>query len=177
VKHVWPTLDAAIATLSDPAAGLPARVAAFNGEPGHGVQLVAPDADRYFRGGNDVLSDGSFPAVEVHIASGSIGPFAVGRVEADVDDRVIVVIWAEGEKGEIPDLYEQIVGLGRCALELLIPAHAFGPGVEIANETGAVTYDYSIVPGDPVNEESRDFDRWRTAAMLSFKVEDVTPLP
>jgi hypothetical protein len=177
VKHLWPTIEATIASLKSATTGLPARVTAFNAEGSHGVTLTAPEDDRYFPGGHDLLSDGSFPAVEVHIATGGIGPFAVGNTDADVDDRVVVVVWAEGDKGEIPVLYETIVGLGRCALEVLLVEHAFGASVDISNQERAVTYDYSIVPGDPSDEAARTFEKWRTACVLTFQVEDVTSIP
>jgi hypothetical protein len=171
VTHVWPLITTAIASMKN---GMPSAVAAFNAEAGHGVQLVAPDDASYFAGASDALVAESFPAVEVYVAQGSLGPFDIHRAHADIDDRVTVVIWAEGGNGEIPELYEQAVGLGRCTIEVLAQDSAFGPDVEIANQRGALTYSYSIVPADPNN---RSIDRWRTAVVLQFMVEDVTPIP
>lgn len=178
LHHVWPTITAAIASLKDPTTGLPAKVAEFNAEGGHGVTLVVPPDAAYYPGGNDLLGVDGFPAVEVYIATGELGRsddnngFAVNRVEANVDDEPVVVLWAEGEKGEIPELYETIVGLGMCALSVLLVTGAFGPGVEVTS----ARYAYSIVPDDPT-AEAREFEKWRTACVLTFHTEDVTPIP
>jgi hypothetical protein len=101
VTHVWPLITTAIASMKN---GMPSAVAAFNAEAGHGVQLVAPDDASYFAGASDALVAESFPAVEVYVAQGSLGPFDIHRAHADIDDRVTVVIWAEGGNDEIPEL-------------------------------------------------------------------------
>jgi hypothetical protein len=179
LKHVWPTITAAIASLKNPTTGLPAKITEFNAEGGHGVTLTAPVDVAYYPGGNDLIGVDGFPAVEVYISTGEIGRsdagengFAVNRVEANVDDDPVVVLWMEGEKGEIPELYEQIVGLGMCALSVLLPTGAFGPGVEVTS----ARYAYSIVPDDPT-AENREFQKWRTACVLTFHTQDVTPIP
>lgn len=170
VKHVLPAVQAAITTLKSQ---LPGHVAAYNAEA-HPIALTAPDDARYYTVGTDTLIEGGFPAVEVYTNRGSLGPFAVNRVAADMDELLQVYLWLERDRGEIAELYEEAAGLTRCVLEVLVQHGAFGPGAEIADEPGAVTYEYTIGPNNP---ESRDFDRWRTVVWLTFKLEDVTPIP
>lgn len=172
MKHVFPTLRAARDTLQN---GLPGVIEAFNNDPSTTVTLDVPGDDRYFLGGEDPLGGGGgFPSVEIYLPTGSLGPFDLTREHANVDDRVVVVVWAESDRGEIDELYEAVTGYGRCALELLVRDNAFGADVEIANEQGAITYGYAMVPDDP---ESRDFKKWRAPATLTFKLEDSTDVP
>jgi hypothetical protein len=170
VKHIFPTIRAVKASLEQ---GLPARIAAFNAEPENGVQLIVPAA--YYEGAEDLLEAGGFPAVEIWIPAGRMGPFAIGNADANVDDRVVVSITAWGDTGEARDLYETLAGYGRCAIEVLVEPDAFGPDIDISNVPGAVTYDYGIVPADAL--QTKAVSKWRGNAALTFLVEDVTPLP
>lgn len=175
LKHVMPSLRAAQTTLQNL---LPGLIIAYNAEPATTQQIVAPAAGRYFIPAEDPLGGGGgFPVVELFIGTGSLGPFDIDRGKGDMDDRCTVIIWNESDRGELAELYESTTGYGRCVLEVLLQDNAFGTDVEIANDPGAVTYDYSIVPGDQSNPDQRDFQKWRTAAVLTFRLEDVTDIP
>lgn len=170
LKHIAPTIRATIASLK---AGMGARVIVFNAEPVNEVTLVEPADDSYIFGGDDQLERHTAPIIEVYISSGEFGEANLGRGMQDVDDRLVVTVWAEGETGEVPEVYETIVGYGRCILEVLLQEHAFGDGVEIKNQPGGVSYQYLTIPTAPA--EDRSFDQFRTAGVFSFTLEDITP--
>lgn len=176
IKHVMPVLRAAETTLQNL---LPGLIAAYNAEPATTVQLDVPDAARYFIPAEDPLGGGGgFPVIELFIGSGGLGPFDINVSKADVNDRAVVCLWHERDRGELGELYETITGYGRVLLEALLQDDAFGVDVEIANETDAVTYDYSIIPESFTNENDRDsFQKWRTPVVCTFKLEDVTDVP
>lgn len=170
-----PTLRQAEQSLKD---RLPGLITAYNAEGTTTVPLAVPDPARYFIPAEDPLGGGGgFPVVELFIGRGGLGPFSVHRDKADMDDRAVVCLWHERDRGELGELYEAITGYGRCLLEALIQDAAFGTDVEIANDDNAVTYDYSIVPEPPVDETNRDFQKWRTAVVCTFQLEDVTDIP
>ena len=73
----------------------------------------------------------------------------------------------------MPEIYETVVGYGRCILEVLLQTDAFGAGVEIKNQPGGVSYQYLTIP--TASAEDRSFDQFRTAGVFSFALEDVTP--
>jgi hypothetical protein len=154
---------------------LPGLIIAYNAETENTIDLDLPDPARYFIPAEDPLGGGGgFPVVELFIGRGSIGVRDVHNQKADVDDRLTVCLWQERDRGELAELYEVIAGYGRVLLEALLQDGAFGVDVEVANDEDSVTYDYSIVPDDP---ENRDFQKWRTAVVISFRLEDVTDIP
>ena len=170
LKHIAPTIRATIASLK---AGMAARVAAFNAEPENEVALVEPADDSYIFGGDDQLERHTAPIIEVYISSGELGEADIERAMQDVDDRLVVTVWAEGVSGEVPEIYETVVGYGRCILEVLLQTGAFGEGAEIKDQPGAVSYQYLTIP--TASAEDRSFDQFRTAGVFSFALEDVTP--
>lgn len=165
-----PIISAAIATLK---ASMPGQVDQFNADPASTVEL--PEPQSFHRGGQDLLSAFAFPQIEVASVSGTLGPFAIGRAEADHDPRVNVAIWLDAEQGEIPDLYDKIQGLTRCVIECLVPTGAFGGGVQIV-EQGGVSWRTDVVPYDPTASspaEGRSFQKWLGSGLIQFALETV----
>ena len=169
LKHIAPTIRQTITSLK---AGMGARVAVFNAETENEVTLVAPVDDSYIFGGDDQLERHTFPVIEVYISQGELGQADIERAEQNVDDRLVVTVWCEGTTGEVPEVYETAVGYGRCILEVLLQTGAFGSAA-IADQPGAVSYQYMTIPTAPA--EDRSFDQFRTAGVFSFALEDVTP--
>lgn len=168
IAFTSPIITAAIATLQ---AHMPGQVAQFNADPASTVELLEPQT--YHRGGQDLLSAYPFPQIEVASVTGTMGPFAIGRLEADHDPRVNVAIWLDGAQGEIPDLYDKIQGLTRCAIECLVPTGAFGGGVQIV-EQGGVTWRTDVVPFDPTSsspQDGRNFQKWMGSGLIQFALE------
>ncbi len=163
-----PPIRAAIASLK---AGLPAQIEQFNQQPENTVQLTEPVDDAYYFGGNDTISANGFPAVEVAMMDGRIRNFAVGHLDMDHDPTMNIVIWLEGATGELPAVYEQALGLTRCALEVLLTPHAFGPGVELDNDRG-VFWRADILPADPTSE-AREFQKWLVPMFLQIALQTV----
>jgi hypothetical protein len=166
IDFAGPVIRAAIASLQ---AGMPGQVAAFNAEPANLAALEAPTV--YHFGGQDVLDAFPFPQVEVFTPSGRTGNWAVQRVEVDHDLRLNVVVWTEGDTGEIPDLAEKALGYARCVIECLAPPDACGPRVELAQEN-AVVWQIDVIPGDPT-ADGREFRRWRAPAFIQLGLETV----
>lgn len=169
LSHVAPTIRATIASLK---AGVEDRIEIFNDEEVNEVELTVPADESYIFGGDDQLESYSFPAIEVYQSQGEIGLADLGRGVYDLHDRLVVTVWCEGVSGEVPEVYEKILGYGRCILEVLLQPDAFGSGVEIANEDSAVQWSYVTIPIDPA--EDRSFDKFRTAGVFSFALEDVS---
>ena len=165
IVFVPPLLRKAIATLE---LELPDAIAAFNAEPGQVVQLATPAA--YVFGAADPLI--VFPTIEVAAGSGSMGGFSIGRGEVDHDSQVSVVVWHEGERGELSPTYEMSLGLARCVIEVLTRPETFGPGVEIADAPDAVTYRTGALPSE-LDEDGREFRRWQVPVLISLRLETV----
>lgn len=168
IVFVAPIIRATIASLQ---AGLAARVAAFNAETANQVDIVTPDSASYFFGGNDVLSAGAFPAVEVAASQGTLGSWTIGQGEVDHDPVVNVVVWQEALTGQIPPVYEAALGYVRCCLEVLRVPNAFGNGVSITQEQG-VFWRVDLLPYEMTDSE-REFRKWRVPALITFRLEAV----
>jgi hypothetical protein len=165
IDFVAPLIRAATATLQR---DMPGQVAAFNAEQANTVQIEAPAT--YHFGAQVLLSAYAFPQCEIAAVAGDTGNFAVGRSEVDHDPRVNVALWVQGDKGDAPELYEQTLGLARCAIECLTPAGAFGPEVEIADGQG-IAYRIDGIPFDLTANtpaQGRDFSTWLGSALLQF---------
>ena len=171
IAFVAPLIRAGLATLQ---ASMPEQVALFNAEGN--AQIVTP-ATMHF-GGTDLLSAFEFPQLELAGVAGDSGPFSIDRTEFDHDPRLTCGIWVQGAKGEIPELYEQVLGLVRCAIECLAPRNAFGPGVELS-QAGGISYRIDVVPQDLTAAQpsaGRDFQNWLGSGMISFHLETVERL-
>lgn len=166
IDFVAPIIRAALTTLQ---AQLPAAIAAFNAEDANQVDLTEPVAFEF--GAADPLV--VFPTIEVSATTGITGPWAIDRSEVDHAPSVNVVVWHEGERGELGPTYELSLGLTRCVIEVLRVVGAFGDGVEISNELGAVTWRTDVIPADPVDPEGRDFLKWRVPVLITFRLETV----
>lgn len=165
-----PLIRAAIAQLQ---AYMPGQVAAFNAEPANTVELPVPET--YHFGGQDLLNAYAFPQIEVAIVTGDTGEFSIERTEVDHDPRANVAIWHQGDVGDVPQLYEAMLGLKRCVIECLVPRNAFGPGVEIAQQRG-ISWRIDTLPWDPTASSpatGRDFQKWMGSALVQFRLEDV----
>lgn len=170
IDFAAPLIRAAIATLET---SMPGQVAAFNAEPANQVEIEEPQT--YHFGGEDLLNAHAFPQIEVAVVAGDTGNFAIDRSEVDHDPRVNVAIWLEGDKGDVSQLYEQMLGLIRCAIECLAPKNAFGPGVELAQQRG-ISWRADTVPWDPTASspaQGRDFQKWMASGLIQFRVETV----
>lgn len=143
------------------------QVAQFNAELENAVDIEAPQT--YHFGGTDLLSAHAWPQVEVAAIEGRTGAESQDRLEKDYDLTINVVVWLEGESGEVPALYEQALGIARCVIECLNVADAFGPSTELAEDGGAIYWRGDVVPPDPT-AESREFRRWRTPVFVQFRL-------
>jgi hypothetical protein len=170
IKFAAPLVRAATATLQ---AEMAAQVAAFNAEPANTVEIEEPAT--YHFGGQALLNAYAFPQCEVAAVSGKLGNFAIARATADHDLTVNAALWVQGEEGDIPTLYEQTLGLVRCAIECLTPTGAFGPGVELAQDLG-VSWRCDVVPYDPTASSpaaGRSFQHWLGSGLIQFRVEPI----
>lgn len=166
IEFAAPVVRAAIASLQ---AGMPAQVAQFNAEAENTVDLEAPAT--YHFGGQDLLSGYAFPQIEVAVVDGQMGPWAVEHVDADHFPTCNVVCWLEGDQGEIPILYEQALGYGRCILECLAQPRAFGGNAQVS-ERQAVYWRVDTIPADPA-ADGRTFQKWRTPFFARFPLDAV----
>jgi hypothetical protein len=165
IAFVAPQIDAALATLERE---LPDAIAAFNAEAAAAVELATPQA--YVFGAADPLV--VFPTIEVAAGEGSMGNFAVARSEVDHDPQVTVVVWHEGERGELSPTYRMSLGMARCVIEVLTRPEAFGAGVEVSNDDGAVSWRTAALPVD-LTEDGREFAKWQVPVLISFRLENV----
>ena len=165
ITFVAPLIRQALATL---AAELPDAIATFNAEDDQPLQLVAPAA--YVFGAADPLI--VFPTIEVAAGDGSMAGFSIGRGEVDHDAQLSVVVWHEGERGELSPTYEASLALARCVIEVLTRPEAFGAGVEVSNEPGAVTWRTGALPAD-LAEDGRQFTKWQVPVLISLRLETV----
>lgn len=171
MRFVAPILKAAIASLQ---AGLDDRIAVFNAEAGNPT-LVVPDAGSYAFGGRDDWS--VYPAVEVGAGHVQYGNLSLAQVDADVSLPVVVGVWLEGGTGEIEELYEQALGYGRVVTEVLIEPDAFGAGLVLdAERLDSIDWLFPTIPvGQP--DEGRRFQKWKTAAIGTFQIDDYDVRP
>lgn len=169
IPFAAPIARAALATLQ---ANLPAHIAAFNAESENTIDLVEPVA--YVFGADDPLGGAGFPVVEAAAMEGRTGQWSVDRTEFDHDAVVNVVVWHEGDRGELSPTYEMSLGLARCVVECLAPTGAFGDGVEISQD-GGVYWRADVLPADPT-DDARSFLKWRVPVFVGFKLETVERL-
>lgn len=172
MKGDAPLVRAAIAQLQTYMAG---QIGLFNADPANTVELDEPQT--YHFGGNDLLTAFAFPQIEVAAVIGDTGLFTINRATVDHNPRVNVSVWQDGADGggDIPTLYEKMLGFKRCVIECLAPNNAFGPGVEIAQVNG-VSWRIDVLPHDPTAStpaEGRKFQKWLGSALIQFRLEDV----
>jgi hypothetical protein len=174
IGFVSPLIRATLATLQ---AKLPDQITAFNAEAENTVDLVQPVAYAY--GAQDPLGVDGFPVIEVAATQGSGGGASVGLGEQgsefDHFPIVNVVIWHEGDRGELQPTYEMSLGLARCAVECLLPAGGFGPDASpIVDENGrlALFWRTDAIPTDPT-DDAREFLKWRVPVFLQFTVQHI----
>ena len=164
IAFVAPIIRSAIAALQ---ANLPSQIALFNAAPENEVELAEPVG--YHFGAADPLV--AFPAIEVAATDGTTSQWAIDRSEGDHFPSVSVVIWFEGDRGELSPTYEASLGLAKCVIEVLSRPRAFGQA-EIPNDSGALTWRTDVLPGD-LTEDGREFSKWRCAVLLVFRLETV----
>ncbi len=169
IGFVAPIVRAAIVSLK---ADLPGQIVLFNAEAANTVDLTAPATASYHFGATDTHSAFTFPQVEVAAVQGQTGQFAVGRVEVDHDVAVNVICWLEGLTGEVAPVYEQLLGMARVVIEVLSRPDAFGPEVELSNETGIFWRVSEAIPLDG-DDPNREILKWRVPVFLQFRVETV----
>lgn len=128
-------IDTTIASLR---AGLPARIAVFNGEA-NGATLVVPADDGgvleptrpglgYVFGGRPHIPAGEFPSIEVAIPDAQAQNFSLQQQDADLDSSLVVACWAGRTAGEdFPLLYRKVLGYARCVTEVLLAPDAIYP--------------------------------------------------
>lgn len=170
IKFAAPIIRAGITTLE---AQMPGQVAAFNAEPANTVELDEPQT--YHFGGQDLLVSYAYPQIEVGATSGDTGNWAINRSEVDHDVTMNVAVWIQGEIGDVPDLYERVLGTCRCVIECLSPNNAFGPGIEIRQQKG-ISWRCDVIPWDPTHNspaQGRDFQKWMGSGLIVFRLEDV----
>jgi len=160
-------IRAALETLE---AGMPAQVAAYNADPANEAVLDAPES--YHFGVAHPLAAHAFPQVEVAAVEGRFGQWAVERTEADHDPTLNVVIWLQSGSGEAAEVYEQLLGMAKCAIELLRVDGAFGPEVEISNENGIYWRVSEAIPLE-MDDEQREVKVWTVPVFLQFRLEKV----
>lgn len=166
ITFAAPIVRKAIATLE---AELPTQVALFNAEPDNAVSLAEP-TEVVFGAMDPLILAG--PVVEVSATDGSFGAGALERADVDHDVTVNVVVWHEGEKGELSPTYAMSLGMARCVIEALWKTSAFGDEVEISNDAGAITWRTEVLPADPT-EDGREFRKWRVPVLITFRLEAV----
>jgi hypothetical protein len=170
IKFAAPLVRAAIATLQ---AGMAAQVAAFNAEAANLVDVAVPAT--YHFGGQALLNAYSFPQCEVAAVTGKLGNFPIRQATADHDMQVNVALWVKGDVGDIPTLYEQTLGLTRCAIECLAQPDAFGPSITLAKDLG-ISWRCDVIPFDPTAHtpaEGRDFQSWLGSGLMQFRCEPI----
>lgn len=167
IAFVAPVIRAAIQTLRDQ---LPAQIAAYNAEPANTVPLVEP-TDLVF-GAMDPLVIGAGPVIEVAAIEGATASAAIGYTDFDHYPALSVVVWHEGERGELSPTYEESLGLARCVIEALTGPSAFGETATLRDDDGAITWRTEVMPAD-LTEDPREFSKWRVAVLLGFRVETV----
>lgn len=167
IEFVAPLLRQTIATLR---AKLPDQIGIYNAEPANEVDLVEP-TDFVF-GAMDTVLLTAGPVIEVAAVSGQTAKAAIDYTEFDHYPAVTVVVWHEGERGELPPTYEMSLGLARCAIEVLTRPGAFGDAVELRDDPGAVTWRTDVLPADPA-ADGREFNKWQCAVLITFQVETV----
>ena len=168
ITFVAPLVRAALATLAQ---GMPDQIAAFNAQAENLVDLTTPQT--YVFGALPLLASAAHPIVECAGVSGDIGNFTVGRATGDHDLRINVAIWAQGQTGDVPALYEETLGLMRCVVEVLVHEGGFGPGVKLANDLG-ISWRCDVIPADLTaasQEAGRSIEAWRGSGLLQFRCE------
>ncbi len=130
-----PRIDQTIASLR---AGLPARIAIFNGEA-NGATLDIPTDDDgpiaptrpelgYIFGGRPHIPAGEFPSIEVAVPDAIAQNFSQSQIEGDLDSSLVVACWAGRTAGEdFPLLYRKVLGYARCVTEVLLVPDAIYP--------------------------------------------------
>lgn len=167
IDFVAPTIRAALASLQANMAG---QVALFNAEGANTVQLTAPQTYKF--GIVEPHAAFPFPQVEAAAVEGSFGQWGLARVEVDHDPRVNVVIWLQGVTGETDKEYERMLGMLRCAIEILSRPDAFGPEVEISNEQGIYWRLSELIPLE-MDAPEREVRKWLIPGFLQFRLEKV----
>ncbi len=161
-----PVIRAAIASLK---AGLPNQIALFNAEDVNEVTLSEPAA--YVVGAMDPLILNG-PVIEIAVTDGSTANAAIGYTDFDHRPTLTVVVWHEGERGELSPTYEMSLGLKRCVVEVLTRPGAFGESAQLPSEDGTITWRAASLPADPI-EEGREFRKWRVPVLITFRLEAV----
>lgn len=151
-------------------AGMPARVAAFNADPSNLVDIVTPAT--YTLGVIDAHAANPFPQLEAAAVEGTFGEWSVGRAEVNHDPRVNVVIWLQGVTGEIAPVYEQMLGMIACVIEVLRAPDACGAEVEIANDQGIYWRLSELIPLE-MDSPEREIRTWLVPGFLQFRLEKV----
>lgn len=166
IAFVAPILDQAIATLR---ATLPAQIAAFNTE--HDDITLAEPAEYVF-GAMDPLILTSGPIIEVAAVNGATGKAALDYADFDHSPTVSVVVWHEGDRGELSPTYRMSLGLARCVIEALTRPGAFGPSVEVIDDPGGVSWRTDALPAE-LTDDSREFQKWQVPVLITFQLETV----
>lgn len=167
IKFVPRYIRGAIAALER---DMPAQVAAFNLEPDNTVELEVPAS--YHFGATDRHAAFPFPQVEVAAVQGQTGRFEINRRAVDHDVILNVVVWLEGTTGEVGPVYEQLLGMARCVIEILTPTDAIAAGAEISNERGVYWRVSEAIPLDQ-DDENRTLQKWRVPVFVQLRIEDV----
>lgn len=162
LAFVTPVIRKAIAALEE---NLPERIALFNANPENEVTLIEPVA--YEFGAADPLI--VFPTIEVASTQGQTGEWSLDRSEFDHDPVLTVVVWHEGERGELGPTYEMSLGMTQCVIEVLARKDAMS-GVELGNDPGAITWRTEVIPADPA-EDGREFRKWQVPVLITFRLE------
>lgn len=166
IQFAAPLIRSAISSLQ---AGMAAQVALFNAEAANTVDLVVPQT--YHFGATDTLSAFAFPQVEVAVIEGQLAGWSLQQHDADHLPRVTVAIWTECLTGLIPTAYEESLGLGRCAIELLCRDGAFGTSAVLARGE-AVTWRTDCLPAD-LTSPDRTIEKWRVPFFATFPLETI----
>jgi hypothetical protein len=174
IGFVMPLLRAAKATLD---AGLADQLAAFNAESENTVDL--DDPVKIIIGADDPLGVDGFPVVELAATQGAGGGASVGLGEAgsefDSFPVLTVVVWNEGDQGELPPTYERSLGMARCVLECLLPAGALGGDASpVVDENGrlAMFWRTDAIPADPT-DDGREFRKWRVPCLVQLTCQQI----
>lgn len=160
-------IDTAIATLQGQ---LPAAVTAHNADTATTVDIAAPAT--YHFGATDLLDAFPFPQIEVAAGTGRTGNWDVNRDEVDHDTTLQVILWLQGDTGEVPRLYRQSLSYRRPIINILRVTGALGAGVEISNEPGGIFWRADVI-GAELTLEERSLRVWRAPLLIQFQLEDV----